>query len=47
MKKIKKKHIYKYLIEIIIIVIGVLIAFYLSNWGNEIKERKTENIINF
>jgi len=45
MKKIKTKHIYKYLIEIIIIVIGVLIAFYLTNWGNELKERKTENEI--
>jgi len=45
MKRIKKKHIYKYLIEIIIIVIGVLIAFYLTNWGNEIQKRKTENEI--
>lgn len=45
MKKIKKKHIYKYLIEILIIVIGVLIAFYLTNWGNEIEKRKTEKEI--
>jgi len=45
MKKLQKKHLYKYLIEIIIIVIGVLIAFYLTNWGNEIDERKTENEI--
>lgn len=45
MKKIKKKHIYKYLIEIIIIVIGVLIAFYVTNWGNEIQKRKTEKEI--
>ena len=45
MKKLQKKHIYKYLIEIIIIVIGVLIAFYLTNWGNEIEKRKTEREI--
>ncbi len=45
MNKIKKKHVYKYLIEIIIIVIGVLIAFYLTNWGEKIKERKTEKEI--
>ncbi|WP_459212206.1 DUF6090 family protein [Aquimarina rhabdastrellae] len=40
-----KKNIYKYLIEIIIIVIGVLIAFYLTNWGEKIKEKKTEREI--
>jgi hypothetical protein len=45
MKKLQRKHIYKYLIEIIIIVIGVLIAFYLTNWGNEIEKRKTEREI--
>ena len=45
MIKIEKKHVYKYLIEITIIVIGVLIAFYLTNWGEEIKERKTEKEI--
>ncbi|MFC5045411.1 DUF6090 family protein [Aquimarina hainanensis] len=45
MGKIKKKDIYAYLIEIVIIVIGVLIAFYLTNWGEEIKERKTEKEI--
>jgi len=45
MKKSKKNKIYKYLIEIIIIVIGVLIAFYLTNWGNEIEKRKTEKEI--
>lgn len=45
MKKPQKKHVYKYLIEIIIIVIGVLIAFYVSNWGNEIDKRKTEKEI--
>ncbi|GAA4272951.1 DUF6090 family protein [Aquimarina gracilis] len=45
MNKIQKKHIYKYLIEIIIIVIGVLIAFYLTNWGKEIEKRKTEKEI--
>ncbi len=45
MKKLQKKHFYKYLIEIIIIVIGVLIAFYLTNWENEIGKRKTEKEI--
>ncbi|MDP5229087.1 MAG: hypothetical protein NWQ38_01740, partial [Cellulophaga sp.] len=45
MKKPQKKHVYKYLIEIVIIVIGVLIAFYVSNWGNEIDKRKTEKEI--
>ncbi|MFD2907418.1 DUF6090 family protein [Flavobacterium ardleyense] len=45
MKKSKKKHVYKYLIEIVIIVIGVLIAFYLTNWGKEIEKEKTEKEI--
>ncbi|NRB62827.1 MAG: hypothetical protein HRU40_07340 [Saprospiraceae bacterium] len=45
MEKNIKTHFYKYLIEIIIIVIGVLIAFYLTNWGDKIKERNTENNI--
>ena len=40
-----KKHFYKYLIEVVIIVIGVLIAFYLTNWGKEIERRKTEKEI--
>lgn len=40
-----KKHFYKYLIEIVIIVIGVLIAFYVTNWGNEIEKRNTEKEI--
>jgi len=41
----KKKFFYKYLIEVLIIVIGVLIAFYLTNWGNEVDKRRTENEI--
>ncbi|CAM4135791.1 MULTISPECIES: DUF6090 family protein [Flavobacterium] len=45
MKKLRRKHFYKYLIEIIIIVIGILIAFYLSNWGKEVEKRKTEKEI--
>lgn len=44
MKKLKK-HVYKYLIEVFIIVIGVLIAFYLTNWRTEIEKRKTERDI--
>ena len=40
-----KKQVFKYLIEVTIIVIGVLIAFYLTNWGEKIKERKTEKDI--
>lgn len=43
--KIKKAHIYKYFIEIIIIVIGVLIAFYLTKWGNKVEKRETEKEI--
>jgi len=45
MGKLQKKHFYKYLIEIVIIVIGVLIAFYLTNWGKEIEKRETEKEI--
>jgi hypothetical protein len=45
MKKLQKIQVYKYLIEIVIIVIGVLIAFYLTNWGDEIEKRKTEKEI--
>ena len=45
MKNIAKKHIYNYLTEIVIIVIGVLVAFYLTNWGEKVKKRKTETEI--
>lgn len=45
MKESRKKKIYKYLIEIIIIVIGVLIAFYLTNWGQEVEKRNNEKEI--
>ncbi len=45
MKKQLKNYFLKYLIEIIIIVIGVLIAFYLTNWGKEVEKRKTEEEI--
>ena len=45
MGAVTKKQVYGYLIEIVIIVIGVLIAFYLSNWGKEIEKRKTEKEI--
>lgn len=45
MKQSIKKHFYKYLIEIVIIVLGVLIAFYLTNWGEKIKENNTEKAI--
>jgi len=37
-----KENIYKYFSEIVIIVIGVLIAFYVSNWGQEVAERRSE-----
>lgn len=45
MKGKRKRKIYKYLIEIVIIVIGVLIAFYLTNWGEEVEKRNNENEI--
>ncbi len=45
MKESRKKQIGKYLIEIIIIVIGVLIAFYLTNWGKEVEKRNSEKEI--
>ena len=40
-----KKSLGQYLTEIVIIVIGVLIAFLLSNWGESIKNKKTEKEI--
>lgn len=45
MKEKRKKKIYKYLIDIVIIVIGVLIAFYLTNWGQEVEKRNNEKEI--
>lgn len=42
MKKLNRKLFYKYLIEVLIIVIGVLIAFSVTNWGKEVEQRKTE-----
>ncbi len=40
--KLQRKHFYKFLSEIAIIVIGVLIAFQLTNWGKQIEKEKTE-----
>ncbi len=40
--KLQKNHFYKFLSEITIIVIGVLIAFQLTNWGKQIEKKETE-----
>ncbi|MEN0004206.1 MAG: hypothetical protein AAF798_08690 [Bacteroidota bacterium] len=38
----RSKTILKYVIDIVIIIIGVLAAFYLTNWGNAIQKKQTE-----
>lgn len=40
-----QKLILKYILETLIIIIGVLSAFYLSNWGESIQKKKTEKEI--
>ncbi|MFT5917187.1 MAG: septal ring factor EnvC (AmiA/AmiB activator) [Flammeovirgaceae bacterium] len=42
MAKLQKKYFYKLLAEITVIVIGVLIAFQLTNWGKQIEKKETE-----
>ncbi|MFT5619424.1 MAG: septal ring factor EnvC (AmiA/AmiB activator) [Arenicella sp.] len=42
MAKLQKKYFYKFLAEITVIVIGVLIAFQLTNWGKQIEKKETE-----
>ena len=42
-----KKQIFKYLIDIIIIIIGVVIAFYLTEYGEKLRRNQTEkDVIN-
>jgi len=48
MKKIIKhikKNWYKYVLEILVVIVGVLIAFMLSNWNESISMRKKEKIL--
>lgn len=40
-----KKNWYKYLLEILVVIVGILIAFTLSNWNESNNRRTKENIL--